>query len=87
MHHQVTVWTKPNCIQCVMVKKLLTREEVDFVEKDITAPEHETELNTFMAVGIKSAPITQYGDFLIAGFADETLKNMITIWKGDNVDH
>lgn len=68
MTTQITVWTKPNCVQCRLVKARLTTAGVPYTEQDITAPENTRELEYFKGLGYLSAPITEYGKLAFAGF-------------------
>lgn len=79
----ITVWTKPRCIQCTMVKRLFDRDDVPYDELDITAPENAAMLQSFQEQGLASAPITEYEGRLIAGFRDEELKDLIAKYKAD----
>ena len=55
----VTVWTKSDCSQCVMTKKLMARKGVDFDEADLeTSPE---QLAKFKDEGLLQAPIIVLG--------------------------
>lgn len=55
----VTVWTKSACSQCVMTKKLMARQGIDFVEADLE--EHPEQLQKFKDEGLLQAPIIVLG--------------------------
>lgn len=56
---KVTVWTKSNCSQCVMTKKLMTRKGVDFTEADLESDSEQ--LQKFKEEGLMQAPIIVLG--------------------------
>lgn len=56
----VTVWTKSDCRQCVMTKKLMARKGVDFVEADLEADAEQ--LQKFKDAGLMQAPIVVLGN-------------------------
>ena len=53
----VYIYTKPNCVQCRMVKKYLNNKEIPFVEIDIENNENNEDIINFLkGQGISSAP-------------------------------
>lgn len=51
----VTIYTKNQCVQCMMTKKTLTQYGVDFVEKNV---EEDAEALDFLrAQGFQSVPV------------------------------
>lgn len=56
----VYIYTKPNCVQCRMVKKYLNNKEIPFVEIDIE--NNEDIINFLKGQGISSAPAIFYGE-------------------------
>ena len=59
----VYVYTKPNCVQCRMVKKYLNNKEIPFVEIDIENNENNEDIINFLkGQGISSAPAIFYGE-------------------------
>lgn len=56
----VYVYTKPNCVQCRMVKKYLNNKEIPFVEINIENDENIIEF--LKGQGISSAPAIFYGE-------------------------
>lgn len=59
----VYIYTKPNCVQCRMVKKYLNNKEIPFVEIDIENNENnEDTINFLKGQGISSAPAIFYGE-------------------------
>ena len=59
----VYVYTKPNCVQCRMVKKYLDNKKIPFVEIDIENNENNEDIINFLkGQGISSAPAIFYGE-------------------------
>ena len=56
----VYVYTKPNCVQCRMVKKYLDNKKIPFVE--INIENDEDVINFLKGQGISSAPAIFYGE-------------------------
>lgn len=80
----VTVWTKPACQQCRMVKFKLEAADVDFEERDLTAPEHAKDLAHFQGLGFSSAPITEYKGLAFPGFMPSEIDRVIEAWRADH---
>lgn len=80
----VTVWTKPACQQCRMVKFRLEAAGVAYVEQDLTAPEHAKDLEHFRGLGFASAPITEYGSLAFPGFMPSELDRVIDAWRAEH---
>ena len=56
----VYIYTKPNCVQCRMVKKYLDNKNIPFIEINI---ENDEDVINFLKVqGISSAPAIFYGE-------------------------
>lgn len=51
----ITVWTKPNCIQCTMTKKEMDKRGIRYEEMNLER--HPDTLQTFIDAGLTSAPI------------------------------
>lgn len=56
---KVTVWSKSDCRQCVMTKKLMERNGIDFVEADLESDPEQ--LTKFKEEGLMQAPIVVLG--------------------------
>lgn len=56
----VYIYTKPNCVQCKMVKKYLNNKNIPFVE--INIENNEDIINFLKGQGISSAPAIFYGE-------------------------
>lgn len=78
MYKQVIVYSTQDCIECTMVKQVLTQEGIGFEERDIGAnPEFQKEVEKLGFLGV---PVTVLGDRAIKGFSNE-LKEIIEIAK------
>lgn len=80
----VTVWTKPACQQCRMVKFRLEAAGVDFEERGLTAPDAAKDLEHFRGLGYLSAPITEYRGSAVPGFMPSEIDRIITAWRAEN---
>ena len=56
----VYIYTKPNCVQCRMVKKYLDNKNIPFIE--INIENDEDVINFLKGQGISSAPAVFYGE-------------------------
>lgn len=56
----VYVYTKPNCVQCKMVKKYLNNKNIPFVE--INIENNEDIINFLKGQGIPDPPAVFYGE-------------------------
>ena len=56
----VYIYTKPNCVQCRMVKKYLDNKNIPFIE--INIENDEDAINFLKGQGISSAPAIFYGE-------------------------
>ncbi len=77
----VTVWSKPSCQQCRLVKFRLEAAGVEFEERDLTAQDAAKDLEYFRVLGYTSAPITEYGELVVAGFQPSQLDQVIEAWR------
>ena len=57
---KVVVYTTPNCVQCDMTKKILSRDEVDFSEVDISTDSEAHDYVT--SLGYKQSPVVVVND-------------------------
>lgn len=77
----ITVWSKPNCGKCELTKKTLTRGNVPFTIKDLTAPENRSQLEKFVAQGLRSAPVVQTPSDTWADFRPDKLSTAIQAYR------
>lgn len=87
MSDVITVWTKPDCQQCRMVKRRLTELDVPFEERDLTAPAAVKDLEYFRALGFRSAPITEYEGLAVPGFVPVEVDRVAAAWRADHPAH
>lgn len=59
----LTVYSKPNCPDCITVKKLLSESDQVFIEKDIT--QDQEAFDQLMSLGLRQLPQVFEGDKLI----------------------
>lgn len=69
----IRVYTKPDCSACVNVKRYLTKRDVPFVEEQLTP----NKIEAAKEIGFRSAPLTQLGDDIVAGFDPTGLNRLI----------
>ena len=62
----VTLWTKPNCVQCMQTKKEFDREGIIYREKRLDRSPKA--VARFQEMGFLSAPIVESDDRRWAGF-------------------
>jgi glutaredoxin-like protein NrdH len=78
MNKQVIVYTTKDCIECTMVKKVLSEEGIDFETRDVsTNPEYQKEVEQYGYLGV---PVTVVEDRAVKGFTNE-LKELMEIAK------
>ena len=73
----ITVYTKPNCVQCDMTKKFLDNEGLKYSLEDITAPENKAQLEYFLVEGYMAAPIVVTDKKTWSGYQIDNLKELI----------
>lgn len=59
----LTVYSKPNCPDCITVKKLLSEADQTFIEKDIT--QDQEAFDQLMSLGLRQLPQVFEDDKLI----------------------
>lgn len=69
----VRVYTKPECRQCDMTKRLLDREGVSYVTEDLTDPGN---LAAARSLGHSSAPVVVVEGDSWSGFQPERIKQI-----------
>jgi glutaredoxin-like protein NrdH len=78
MTKQLIVYTTNDCIECTMVKKVLTEEGIPFETRNVsTNPEFQVEVEQFGFLGV---PVTVLGTRAVKGFTNE-LKVLIDLAK------
>lgn len=72
----VTVYSKPNCMQCQFTKRFLTDQGIPFDIKDVE--ENEEALQEVVALGFKSLPVVSVeGQEAFSGFKPDRLKKIL----------
>ena len=78
MNKQVIVYTTNDCIECTMVKQVLTMEGITFEVRDVsTSAAHQREVEKYGFLGV---PVTVVGERAVKGFKNE-LKELIEFVK------
>jgi glutaredoxin-like protein NrdH len=78
MIKQLIVYTTNDCIECTMVKKVLTEEGIPFETRNVsTNLEFQVEVEQFGFLGV---PVTVLGTRAVKGFTNE-LKVLIDLAK------
>jgi glutaredoxin-like protein NrdH len=67
----VTVYTKPNCVQCNATKNYLDAKGVEYNTVDIT--KDPDALDTLIENGFKAAPVVNYDGEWWAGFQPDLI--------------
>lgn len=78
MNKQIIVNTTQDCIECTMVRKVLTEEGISFEVRDISInPEYQKEVEKYGYLGV---PVTVFQNQAIKGFTNE-LKELLELAK------
>ncbi|MEH7353563.1 glutaredoxin family protein [Neobacillus drentensis] len=78
MNKQVIVYTTNDCIECTMVKQVLTMEGIPFEVRDVsTSAANQREVEKYGFLGV---PVTVVGQRAVKGFTNE-LKELIEFVK------
>lgn len=75
MANKITIFSKNNCIQCKMTKKLLDKEGADYQE--INIDERPEMIDYVKDLGFSAAPVIKAGDIIFSGFQPAKLKEII----------
>ena len=67
----VTVYTKPNCVQCTATKSYLDAKGVEYNTVDISKDPNA--LDTLIKNGFKAAPVVDYHGEWWAGFQPDRI--------------
>ncbi|MFZ7944484.1 glutaredoxin family protein [Neobacillus sp. 19] len=78
-NEQIIVYTTNDCIECMMVKQVLTNEGIAFEVRNVAAsPAYQKEVEKYGFLGV---PVTVLGDRAVKGFTNE-LKELMELAKG-----
>lgn len=76
----IRVYSKPQCQQCDMTKRLLDREGVSYSVESLL---DEGNLEAAKALGHTSAPVVVVGDESWSGFQPEKIKALVARIEGE----
>ena len=79
---QITVWSTPNCVQCMMTKRELDKRGIKYEAKDLT--EHPDQLEAFKEAGLLQAPIVTTDIKVWSGFRLDKIKSLHSYLMGDS---
>lgn len=71
----VTVYSKPNCMQCNFTKKYLNERDIAFKEIDVT--QDEVALNKIKDMGYQAVPVVVTEDDHWYGFQPDKLATLV----------
>lgn len=75
MANKITIFSKNNCMQCKMTKKLLDKEGADYQE--INIDERPDMIDYVKDLGFSAAPVVKAGDIIFSCFQPAKLKEII----------
>lgn len=78
---QITVWSTPNCVQCMMTKKEFDRLGIAYEAKDLT--EYPEQLEAFKEQGLLQAPIVTTDIKVWSGFRIDKIKSLASYLMGE----
>lgn len=70
----VTVYTKPDCVQCDMTKRLMDREAIEYTAIDVMQDAEALEL--VKGMGYLAMPVVVAGNEHWSGFRAERIKGL-----------
>lgn len=70
----LTVFTKPNCVQCNATYRALDRNGLDYNTVDLT--QHPEELERLKELGYMQAPIVEAGEERWSGFRPDKIAEL-----------
>jgi glutaredoxin-like protein NrdH len=71
----VTVYTKPNCVQCEATKRLLDKLVIEYNTVDITQDIGAYDM--LIDKGFRAAPVVNAGDEWWAGFNPDKINGLV----------
>lgn len=75
MANKIIIFSKNNCMQCKMTKKLLDKEGADYQE--INIDERPDMIDYVKDLGFSAVPVVKAGDIIFSGFQPVKLKEII----------
>lgn len=70
----IRVWTNQNCVQCDQTKRFLDKVNIQYLTLDLS--QNPDDLQRFLDMGFKSAPIVENGDDIWSGFRIDKLNKL-----------
>ena len=77
----ITLWTKPNCVQCETTKREFDRRCI--IYKTSRLDKSPKAVDRFLELGLTSAPIVETDDRRWGGFRLEKIKSLETHLKNE----
>lgn len=77
----ITVWSTPNCVQCMMTKRELDKRGIEYQALDLT--EHPDQLEAFKEQGLLQAPIVTTDTKVWSGFRLDKIKSLASHLFGE----
>lgn len=71
----ITVYSKPNCVQCTATKNYLDKKGLEYSVIDIT--QDPAALDTLIEQGFQAAPVVNAGDDWWSGFQPEKIDGLV----------
>lgn len=68
----IRVWTNENCVQCDQTKRFLDKSNIQYLTLDLS--QNQDDLQRFLDMGFKSAPIVETDSDIWSGFKLDKLK-------------
>ncbi len=82
----IEVFTSPTCFFCKILKKDLEKENISFIEKDVSIEKNK---NEFDKLGINSFPVTRIREVniacLVIGAQTKNIINIFRIMKTNSI--
>ena len=87
---KITVWTKPNCVQCEQTKREFDKRGIVYQEKRLD--KSSKAVDRFLELGLMAAPIVETDDRRWSGFRLGRIQSLDSHLKtermrGENVPH
>lgn len=71
----VTVYTLPSCVQCDSTKKFMSKNDIEFVEVDLTQDMEAYKL--VKSLGYAAAPVVVAGEDHWSGFRPDKIQSIV----------
>lgn len=73
----ITVYTKPNCVQCSATQRAMDKQGLDYNTVDLT--QDVNALNHVKELGFSQAPVVLAGEEAWSGFRPDKIKALVTM--------